>query len=902
MAQYLDKTGLTTLWAKIKEQDCKPLYNLGAYDTISGNVITRQTGYLKLDGVNVKVVNVEYSHYISFNFVSPNKEAFTLVASDFGVSTTTNWDTNDGFYFNPVGDYRLTLKATGQPVKTINEWNTYFSQNPIYIQYKLATSYTEEIIEGQPLITLDQQGSQWLRDEWEKGLNLLNTFDRSNIPTDSSLYNATLNNDGSYTSTATSDQRAWTYSNSDFKLHLTKGKYYLSVTGTISTGYVEIYNTNDKLLVATSSENNYKGSFTLTNDTNVGIMAKLYNSSNVKIMLNEGDHPYPYQAYNGEIVHDKDIADLYKQEYNLGYYDTMVANSDGTYTITRQTGYVDLGTFDWALDGTNRFFNRCGLDFEMPSTSDTKPNIISSKYSAITEYEYVQRSKIGISIAYSSGIKTILIYDTNYNDVNTFKSAVQGVILQYKLATPLTTEKVEKNHYSLYNQDFILEHNKSEAERRTNLFSGGVSLMDKGLVIGKQYIITTKNKTIYNFKIATFSNAVTGSVEVLNEKNNTSTFIFTWNTNKNWNLYVFDTNWVLQNNDDIEIMLNEGSIALPYQPYNSNAHITNYEADFLKTESDRSANLFDDNGTNSIQYIGRFYTNDTAANYVLSPHDNYNCFRIRVEQNKTYYIKEINGLILRFEDINNNVVGGKSLFNIGYGAFTTPNGCKYVVFSKQINLATNVTMLNEGTEPLPYQPYEGKVVHEKELGDKLSGYVTTNTAQTITGYKKISSIGIDTINGATLGNAIVRQNTSTGEVILGSTVRPLRLWGNQTRPSYSKNDGVSYSDLALLSDVPSIYGVSQLYRHDIEFDILNGDGVKCTFWSTSNNKITDFSQIPYLAFSNIQVKNISNEKILNVVQWNSDGFRFYESDGTSTLIGDGYDGVTAYYINGEPQL
>ena len=262
-------------------------------------------------------------------------------------------------------------------------------------------------------------------------------------------------------------------------------------------------------------------------------------------------------------------------------------------------------------------------------------------------------------------------------------------------------------------------------------------------------------------------------------------------------------------------MLVEGDHSYPYQAYNSKAHITNYEADFLKSEAERSANLFDDNGTNSIQYIGHYYTDDSVYNYNISPNDNYNCFRIRVEQNKTYYIKRSDGLILRFEDINNNLIGGLSFVDIGYGRFTTPNGCKYVVFSKNISLATNVTMLNEGTTPLPYQPYEGKVVHEKELG----------------GYAK------------------------------------------------------------------SIYGVSQLYRHDIEFDILNGDGIKCTFWSTSNVKITNFSQIPYLAFSNIQVKNITNEKILNVVQWNSDGFRFYESDGTSTLIGDGYDRVTAYYIN-----
>ena len=66
------------------------------------------------------------------------------------------------------------------------------------------------------------------------------------------------------------------------------------------------------------------------------------------------------------------------------------------------------------------------------------------------------------------------------------------------------------------------------------------------------------------------------------------------------------------------------------------------------------------------------------------------------------------------------------------------------------------------------------------------------------------TISVDTINGQTLGNAIMRQNTSTGDVILGSTVRQLRLWGNGDRPTYSKDDGASYKNLALLSDIPGI--------------------------------------------------------------------------------------------------
>ena len=92
----------------------------------------------------------------------------------------------------------------------------------------------------------------------------------------------------------------------------------------------------------------------------------------------------------------------------------------------------------------------------------------------------------------------------------------------------------------------------------------------------------------------------------------------------------------------------------------------------------------------------------------------------------------------------------------------------------------------------------------KELKSQIDTKVTIDTDQTITGYKKLFSIGIDTINGATLGNAIMRQDTLTGEVILGSVNQPLRLWGNGDRPTYSKDEGASYKNLALSSDIPGV--------------------------------------------------------------------------------------------------
>ena len=80
-------------------------------------------------------------------------------------------------------------------------------------------------------------------------------------------------------------------------------------------------------------------SFTLTSDADIGILIKSYNSKNLKIMLNEGTEPLPYQPYKGKIVHENDLKNV---STSLGYYDEVTENIDGTYTITRQTGYHNI--------------------------------------------------------------------------------------------------------------------------------------------------------------------------------------------------------------------------------------------------------------------------------------------------------------------------------------------------------------------------------------------------------------------------------------------------------------------------------------------------------------------------------------------------------------------------------
>lgn len=403
--------------------------------------------------------------------------------------------------------------------------------------------------------------------------------------------------------------------------------------------------------------------------------------------------------------------DDYQSLYNLGAYDKITTNDDGRYTITRQTGYIDLGSLKWIYDSNNNQFYSNEI-VNAYNENNTWISVVCNTYT----YNIVDYNDLHTPHIRGFFDKRLYVVDETLNQNG---ELITGVI-QYKLATSYT-EKVEKNHYARYNQDFILEHNKSEAER--------------------------------------------------------------------------------------------------------------------------SANLFDDNGTNSIQYIGHYFI---SSSYNLSPQNDYNCFRIRVEQNKTYYIKQIGELILRYEDINNNLVGGNANFyQSGYGAFTTPNGCNYVVFSKAISYTNNV-MLNKGSTPLPYQPYEGKTIHEKDLETSLE------TKQD----KLESGVNIKKING---------------NDILGS--------GNIT-----------------IGTIP-IFGVSQLYKHDYELEAKpSDDTIYVTCWSTKPDKIL-LEDITRYAFSNIQVYNSGNNETIQVIKWASTGFNYINNDGN--IDGMGYI-VLHYYINSEP--
>ena len=109
------------------------------------------------------------------------------------------------------------------------------------------------------------------------------------------------------------------------------------------------------------------------------------------------------------------------------YYDGDTYESDGK--VTRKYGIVDLGTLTWLYYSSSESF--------MYTTS------VSNLSSGTTKYICSKYANYGSGAKCMSINGTILrVYDSDYTDPATFKTAMSGVYLVYELATP-TTESAD---------------------------------------------------------------------------------------------------------------------------------------------------------------------------------------------------------------------------------------------------------------------------------------------------------------------------------------------------------------------------------------------------------------------------------------------------------------------------
>ena len=145
----------------------------------------------------------------------------------------------------------------------------------------------------------------------------------------------------------------------------------------------------------------------------------------------------PYTAHTYPLDSSLTLRGIPKLDGDNLYYDGDVYKADGT--VERRYSVVDLGTLQWSYITTSdrNYFRTVSLTGRKTNTP-----VVCSKYAyGGNVYDSTMfNAQTGIYTAVNSCI--VQIKDTNYTDVETFKTAMSGVYILYEVATP-TTEQAE---------------------------------------------------------------------------------------------------------------------------------------------------------------------------------------------------------------------------------------------------------------------------------------------------------------------------------------------------------------------------------------------------------------------------------------------------------------------------
>lgn len=187
----------------------------------------------------------------------------------------------------------------------------------------------------------------------------------------------------------------------------------------------------------TTAENCFFIRFSASKNQTTDIGRDLIATSQLEL----GSTATSYEPYQGTSV----TIDLNGTRYG-GVVDVLT----GQMTVTK--AIVDLGTLSWTKKSDNYFYST-GI-----STSTSKEqgnygiaNIICENYVA-KSYSELNNGGAGIAINANG---TIYVFDGNYNDTQTFTTAMSGVQLVYELATPLTVQLTENQIQTLLGQNAI---------------------------------------------------------------------------------------------------------------------------------------------------------------------------------------------------------------------------------------------------------------------------------------------------------------------------------------------------------------------------------------------------------------------------------------------------------------
>ena len=120
------------------------------------------------------------------------------------------------------------------------------------------------------------------------------------------------------------------------------------------------------------------------------------------------------------------------------YGGKLTVNEDGSGTVVAELASIDCGTLNWNYSGddyNHRFSANMPSNYKIPTSSSDRANLLCSSY-ASNPSVVANNSALGISGF--QNVSGVYIRDLAYSDKETFQTAMSGVQLVYKLATPVT--------------------------------------------------------------------------------------------------------------------------------------------------------------------------------------------------------------------------------------------------------------------------------------------------------------------------------------------------------------------------------------------------------------------------------------------------------------------------------
>jgi hypothetical protein len=433
--------------------------------------------------------------------------------------------------------------------------------------------------------------------------------------------------------------------------------------------------------------------------------------------------------------------------------------------LTKQKGTIDLSVRISPISNTNVIANTGVIKAEInyavfengdevldPDTAEELRKDISESESALKLY--VQKTiEDGYDLRVIGTVDSIndLPKNLTFNDVGI--SYFVGITYPRDVYTWGYLNDMElgwsnQGPLKVLSDDPVLEFAKSEWERSVNKFTGEKisTVTENNYNLYLKYVKGLKPNTTYTIQIDSVGISNLSSSSALDIMlSDQSTLI---QTISNWNYDISkpltfttpsnineETKYIIRVRNSFttdsaitRAMLNKGTKALPYQPYNSASHITNPEADLLKSEWEKQLNVFHvpdvgETTKNGITYSikdGVITLNGTCT----ASFDIFNIYNLKTANTggiRLFYNTSEFPLGVQLSSWKNSWDDylNVNADNNKFGKIYTSSRNHVAVSINKNAVANNLKLMpmitNEPTIPSEFSYWNGEIIHEKDI-------------------------------------------------------------------------------------------------------------------------------------------------------------------------------------------